>query len=299
MLAVLGHRRSAQADRGTVPRARACGCTPTSARRSTRRSSAGNSSAAHRWSTWSRSAGWGRTSGWRTPSTCRTRRSPSWRRPAPGGALPDVQRPPRRRHRRGSGHAGRRRGGRPRRGRRRLQRGLLTAGGGPPRRCCSPVPEVARTRSPCATRWTWAPWAAPGCSAGRTRSARSRSASWPTWRCGGSTRFCAHRIADPVAALTLGALPPLELLLVNGRPIVAHDRPVTVDEDALATEVSVASRTLLARAVLGSGSRHCYAIMWAHKTRPIVASQSVAGSVRLSFVGSSVPRFPARHFFRV
>jgi cytosine/adenosine deaminase-related metal-dependent hydrolase len=37
-------------------------------------------------------------------------------------------------------------------------------------------------------------------------------------------------IADPVAALVLGARPPLELLLVNGRPVVEQDRLVTVDE---------------------------------------------------------------------
>jgi len=55
-------------------------------------------------------------------------------------------------------------------------------------------------------------------------------------------------IADPVAALVLGAPPPLELLMVNGRTVVERDRPVTIDEDALAGEVSRASRTLLARA---------------------------------------------------
>ena len=55
-------------------------------------------------------------------------------------------------------------------------------------------------------------------------------------------------IADPVAALVLGAPPPLELLMVNGRTIVEQDRPVTIDEDVLAGEVSRASRTLLARA---------------------------------------------------
>jgi cytosine/adenosine deaminase-related metal-dependent hydrolase len=55
-------------------------------------------------------------------------------------------------------------------------------------------------------------------------------------------------IADPVAALVLGAPPPLELLMVNGRTIVEQDRPVTIDEDVLAREVSRASRTLLARA---------------------------------------------------
>jgi cytosine/adenosine deaminase-related metal-dependent hydrolase len=37
-------------------------------------------------------------------------------------------------------------------------------------------------------------------------------------------------IADPVAALVLGARPPLELLLVNGEAIVERDQLVTVDE---------------------------------------------------------------------
>jgi len=41
-------------------------------------------------------------------------------------------------------------------------------------------------------------------------------------------------IVDPVAALVLGAPPPLELLLVDGRPVVEHDRVVTVDEPELA-----------------------------------------------------------------
>jgi len=55
-------------------------------------------------------------------------------------------------------------------------------------------------------------------------------------------------IADPVAALVLGAPPPLELLLVNGRPVVEQDRLVTVDEDTVATDVLTASRNLLAKA---------------------------------------------------
>ncbi len=37
-------------------------------------------------------------------------------------------------------------------------------------------------------------------------------------------------IADPVAALVLGPPPPLELLLVNGQPVVEHGRVITVDE---------------------------------------------------------------------
>ena len=55
-------------------------------------------------------------------------------------------------------------------------------------------------------------------------------------------------IADPVAALVLGAQPPLELLLVNGEPVVEKDRLVTIDEETTATEVHSASKRLLARA---------------------------------------------------
>ncbi|MGH8893808.1 MAG: 8-oxoguanine deaminase [Actinomycetes bacterium] len=55
-------------------------------------------------------------------------------------------------------------------------------------------------------------------------------------------------IADPVAALVLGAPPPLELLLVGGRAVVEQDRLLTVDEDELARDAETAARTLLARA---------------------------------------------------
>jgi cytosine/adenosine deaminase-related metal-dependent hydrolase len=55
-------------------------------------------------------------------------------------------------------------------------------------------------------------------------------------------------VVDPVAALVLGAPPPLELLLVQGAPVVEHDRVVTVDEEATAREVAAANRTLLQRA---------------------------------------------------
>jgi cytosine/adenosine deaminase-related metal-dependent hydrolase len=54
-------------------------------------------------------------------------------------------------------------------------------------------------------------------------------------------------IADPVAALVLGAPPPIELLLVNGRPVVEHDRLVNVDEETVAGDVLKASKSLLAR----------------------------------------------------
>jgi len=57
-------------------------------------------------------------------------------------------------------------------------------------------------------------------------------------------------IVDPIAALVLGAPPPLELLLVGGRSVVEHGRLTTIDTDSYATTVRDASRTLLARAGL-------------------------------------------------
>ncbi len=55
-------------------------------------------------------------------------------------------------------------------------------------------------------------------------------------------------IADPVAALVLGPVAPLELLLVNGRTVVAHDRVLSVDEQQAAAAARQASRTLAAKA---------------------------------------------------
>jgi cytosine/adenosine deaminase-related metal-dependent hydrolase len=54
-------------------------------------------------------------------------------------------------------------------------------------------------------------------------------------------------IADPVAALVLGAPPPLELLLVQGRPVVERGNVVTIDTDKAAADAEDASRRLLAR----------------------------------------------------
>jgi cytosine/adenosine deaminase-related metal-dependent hydrolase len=55
-------------------------------------------------------------------------------------------------------------------------------------------------------------------------------------------------VADPVAALVLGAAPPLELLLVGGRTVVERDHVVTVDEHELTRSAVLAHRSLLARA---------------------------------------------------
>ncbi|MFJ1751447.1 8-oxoguanine deaminase [Kitasatospora sp. NPDC088134] len=54
-------------------------------------------------------------------------------------------------------------------------------------------------------------------------------------------------IADPVAALVLGALPPLAALFVNGNAVVEHGRLTTVDEDRIALAAARAARTLAAR----------------------------------------------------
>jgi cytosine/adenosine deaminase-related metal-dependent hydrolase len=58
-------------------------------------------------------------------------------------------------------------------------------------------------------------------------------------------------IADPVAALLLGPPPPLELLLVQGRPVVERGQVLTIDAQHAAAEAAAAGRKLLARAGLG------------------------------------------------
>ncbi|GGO92484.1 8-oxoguanine deaminase [Wenjunlia tyrosinilytica] len=53
-------------------------------------------------------------------------------------------------------------------------------------------------------------------------------------------------IADPVAALVLGAAAPLTLLLVNGRAVVEEGRLTTVDEDTVARNAGREARRLAA-----------------------------------------------------
>ena len=70
------------------------------------------------------------------------------------------------------------------------------------------------------------------------------------WR----TDTAAHAgIADPIAALTLGSLPPLELLLVGGRPLVEAGVPLTLDPERVAREVSAATARLERRWAAGTG----------------------------------------------
>lgn len=54
-------------------------------------------------------------------------------------------------------------------------------------------------------------------------------------------------VVDPVAALVLGSAPPLQLLLVAGRPVVSHDRLVAVDEGKLAADAVRQFHRLIAR----------------------------------------------------
>ncbi|MFE1646363.1 8-oxoguanine deaminase [Microbacterium sp. P01] len=54
-------------------------------------------------------------------------------------------------------------------------------------------------------------------------------------------------ILDPVAALGLGAMPPLRRLYVGGRAIVEDGTLVTVEEQVVAAEVAAASRELAER----------------------------------------------------
>ncbi|MGI8578837.1 MAG: 8-oxoguanine deaminase [Nocardioidaceae bacterium] len=55
-------------------------------------------------------------------------------------------------------------------------------------------------------------------------------------------------IADPVSALVLGPPAPLELLLVQGRPVVEQDRLVNLDQDAVAHQARAASHRLWTKA---------------------------------------------------
>ncbi|HEY2239945.1 MAG TPA: 8-oxoguanine deaminase [Streptosporangiaceae bacterium] len=57
-------------------------------------------------------------------------------------------------------------------------------------------------------------------------------------------------IADPVAALALGALPPLTLLLVQGHPVVTNDHLTRADPEDIAQEAATAARRLADRAGL-------------------------------------------------
>ena len=71
---------------------------------------------------------------------------------------------------------------------------------------------------------------------GRDRLARGRQAGRP--RAVADRHAAARRHRRPGRRPGAGTPPPLELLLVDGRPVVEHDRLVTVDEDELAREAA-------------------------------------------------------------
>ena len=55
-------------------------------------------------------------------------------------------------------------------------------------------------------------------------------------------------VFDPVAAVVLGPAPRVELLLVNGEPVVRSGKLETADEEEIAREIAGASRRLLGKA---------------------------------------------------
>ncbi|MEP6631560.1 MAG: amidohydrolase family protein, partial [Lapillicoccus sp.] len=76
-----------------------------------------------------------------------------------------------------------------------------------------------------------------------------KQADLAVWRLDG----LAHAgVVDPVAGLILGDRPPLDLLLVAGRPVVRGDRLVRVDEVDLAARAARETRALLTRAGVAS-----------------------------------------------
>src|SRR5262249_16236182 len=89
-----------------------------------------------------------------------------------------------------------------------------------------------------------------GGARGLGRGAETRSlepgklAGLPLWRL---ARAPTGGLADPAAALVPGPQPPLELLLVNGRPVVGRDRVVTVDEHQVADAAQRAGEALAGR----------------------------------------------------
>jgi len=59
-------------------------------------------------------------------------------------------------------------------------------------------------------------------------------------------------IDDPVTALVLGPRPPLELLLVEGRPVVENDELRTVSAQACGADLRAVHRRLAGRLVGGA-----------------------------------------------
>jgi cytosine/adenosine deaminase-related metal-dependent hydrolase len=57
-------------------------------------------------------------------------------------------------------------------------------------------------------------------------------------------------IADPVAALALGALPPLTLLLIQGHPAVTDGHLTRADAEDIASDAAASAHRLAERAGL-------------------------------------------------
>ena len=176
-------------------------------------------------STSTRWAGSATTSGWRTPCTSTTPRSPGSRRPAPAwrtarpatpGSAPASRGPATSSTRAcpsGSAWTARR----PTR-RARCSRSCGT-------RRCSPGPAAGPTALSVREALRLATYGGAQVL-GRDAEIGSievgKLADLALWR----VDTLPHAgIADPVAALALASPPPLELLLVDGRPVVEHDRP--------------------------------------------------------------------------
>ena len=69
-------------------------------------------------------------------------------------------------------------------------------------------------------------------------------------------------IVDPVAALVLGPRPPLELLLVVGRPVVERDRLVTADERVAGATAPCAHQRSCSPAVDELSRRTAYSLTY-------------------------------------
>lgn len=114
--------------------------------------------------------------------------------------------------------------------------------------CWPTGPAAVPPPCPPARRCTWPPWAAPDASAATAEIGPlepGKLADVALWRLDTD----AHAgIADPVAALVLGSLPPLELLLLVGRrPVVESGRLATIDQESVARLAGEASRSLARR----------------------------------------------------
>ena len=248
MLAVLRDRVTCCASQLIWPAGTMSACTPTCVSPPTRRTTVASTSGPRRWSTWSRSAGSDPTSGTRTRCIWTT---PSIARMAATGT--GAAHCPSSNARLGAGIA---------RARDMRDAGIpvgLGVDGAASNESCSLWEELrhalllARARGGPEALSVRDALDMATMGGARVLGRQMRSVRWRSgkladiavWR----LDTLAHiDIADPVAALVLGGRPPLELLLVNGETVVEDDQLVSVDSEALASDVKRASSTLLSRA---------------------------------------------------